>query len=128
VNRHRKRGPSKWHLATRILAERRTVQSRLAALEREAPARSPVGGYAAESPAAEIMEAAQDSVTRELMFASREVLARRLKALARAEAKIREGTYGRCDVCGQPISAARLQALPEAVRCVPCAKRLVPAA
>jgi DnaK suppressor protein len=74
------------------------------------------------------MEAAQDSVMRDLALVSREVLASRLKALARTEAKIREGTYGRCDVCSGPISVGRLRALPEAVRCVRCANQLVGAA
>lgn len=36
----------------------------------------------------------------------------------RALAKLDEGSYGRCDVCGQPISAERLEALPWARLCV----------
>lgn len=39
----------------------------------------------------------------------------------RAQAKIGEGTVGRCDVCGGPIGEARLDALPWATRCVACA-------
>jgi DnaK suppressor protein len=39
----------------------------------------------------------------------------------RALAKLDEGTYGRCDVCGQPIAAKRLQAMPDAVLCIECA-------
>ena len=39
----------------------------------------------------------------------------------RALAKLREGTYGRCDACGEPIAATRLQALPDSVMCVACA-------
>lgn len=128
MDRYRKGAPSKWSLATRIVAERRAVQARLAALDRQGLAREAAGGGGDNTPTSEIMEAAQDSMVRDLAFASREVLASRLKALARAEAKIREGTYGRCDVCGQPISAGRLRALPEAVRCVPCANQLVNAA
>lgn len=115
--------PSKWSLATRILSERRAILVRLAALDRQGPARDPRGAGGDSTPASEIMEAAQESAARELAFASREVLVSRLKVLARAEAKIREGTYGRCDACGQPIPAARLRVLPEAVRCVPCADR-----
>lgn len=45
-------------------------------------------------------------------------------ALARTEralAKLDEGTYGRCDACGEPIAAARLRAMPESVLCVVCA-------
>ncbi|MDX6655438.1 MAG: DnaK suppressor protein [Solirubrobacteraceae bacterium] len=39
----------------------------------------------------------------------------------RALAKLDEGTYGSCDVCGQPIAPARLQAMPDGVLCVACA-------
>jgi RNA polymerase-binding transcription factor DksA len=126
MDRNRRGSLSKWTLATRIVAERREVQARLAALDRQGPARATVGG-GDNTPTSEIMEAAQDSVLRELAFTSREVLVSRLKQLVRAEAKIREGTYGRCDVCNGPISMARLRALPEAVRCVRCANHLVSA-
>jgi len=39
----------------------------------------------------------------------------------RALAKLDEGTYGRCDTCGQPIPARRLQAMPDSALCVECA-------
>jgi len=34
--------------------------------------------------------------------------------------RIRDGTYGICADCGKRIPAARLQAKPEATRCVAC--------
>jgi len=37
-----------------------------------------------------------------------------------AMAKINNGTYGRCEGCGQPIPKARLKALPHARLCVAC--------
>ncbi|MEZ5322802.1 MAG: TraR/DksA C4-type zinc finger protein [Microthrixaceae bacterium] len=45
-------------------------------------------------------------------------------AVAAAEAAVSraaDGTYGVCEVCGNPIPPARLEALPEARRCVGCA-------
>ena len=39
----------------------------------------------------------------------------------RALAKLDEGTYGRCDACGEPIGPARLAALPDSVPCLRCA-------
>jgi DnaK suppressor protein len=34
--------------------------------------------------------------------------------------KFEEGSYGRCDNCGQPIDPARLEALPQANLCLHC--------
>ena len=34
--------------------------------------------------------------------------------------KFEEGTYGLCDICGQPIDPARLEALPQASLCLSC--------
>src|ERR1700690_4174916 len=36
--------------------------------------------------------------------------------------RLAEGTYGRCERCGNPISEARLEAIPTARRCQDCAK------
>ena len=46
-----------------------------------------------------------------------------LADVERALAKLEDGSYGRCDVCGEPIAAERLEALPWAVRCVADAAR-----
>lgn len=40
-----------------------------------------------------------------------------------ALARLTEGTYGRCEGCGKPIGAARLEAKPAARRCITCASR-----
>jgi RNA polymerase-binding transcription factor DksA len=34
--------------------------------------------------------------------------------------KLDEGTYGRCERCGEPIGAERLEAIPEARLCITC--------
>jgi DnaK suppressor protein len=46
-----------------------------------------------------------------------------LERTERALAKLDEGTYGRCDNCGQPIAEKRLRAMPDVVLCIDCAKR-----
>ncbi len=38
--------------------------------------------------------------------------------VVRALAKMDDGTYGRCDVCAEPIGAARLEARPWSTRCI----------
>jgi RNA polymerase-binding transcription factor DksA len=43
--------------------------------------------------------------------------------VAEAIDRLARGVYGRCVACGRPIPPARLQALPFALRCVPCQER-----
>ena len=45
-----------------------------------------------------------------------------IEEIDRALGKIARGEYGRCETCGQPISWSRLEALPTAVTCLPCAE------
>jgi len=47
-------------------------------------------------------------------------LAAMLADVERALAKLDEGTYGRCDSCGESIPAERLEARPWSVLCVRC--------
>lgn len=57
-------------------------------------------------------------------FANVSVHARLRAAMAdveRAQAKLADGSYGRCDRCGAEIPAARLEARPWAVLCLACA-------
>lgn len=44
-----------------------------------------------------------------------------LAELAAARARLAEGTYGTCEVCGGPIAPARLEARPTARTCITCA-------
>lgn len=50
--------------------------------------------------------------------AKQEGLLAKLQETDRALAKLDEGTYGRCDVCGAQIGAERLEFRPYATRCV----------
>src|SRR4051794_29598213 len=44
-----------------------------------------------------------------------------LERTERALAKLDDGTYGRCDACGEPIAPERLAAMPDVVLCLDCA-------
>ena len=41
-----------------------------------------------------------------------------LEEVERALGKLDDGTYGVCEVCGEPIAAARLEAMPAARYCI----------
>lgn len=66
---------------------------------------------------ADIASEAQD---REMDMASRDNAEDLLEQIAVAFEKIKNETYGLCDVCGKPINKARLEALPYAVLCIDC--------
>jgi DnaK suppressor protein len=42
----------------------------------------------------------------------------------RALAKLEAGTYGTCERCGNPISPERLEAIPWALLCIDCKKKV----
>jgi RNA polymerase-binding transcription factor len=44
-----------------------------------------------------------------------------LERVERALAKLDDGTYGTCDVCGGAIPEKRLEAMPDSTLCVECA-------
>jgi RNA polymerase-binding transcription factor DksA len=90
----------------------RDLQSRLAKLKNDAA--QPHSGDSAE----QAQERENDEVVDALGNETATSIARVTAALARIEA----GTYGICGSCGEPIDRARLQAMPEALRCVSCAQ------
>jgi DnaK suppressor protein len=65
-------------------------------------------------------EAATDAELRERQLGETLRMRQQLERLARARAAIEAGTYGFCIDCGSPIPEGRLQAIPDAERCVSC--------
>lgn len=47
----------------------------------------------------------------------------RLAEIEASRERLAEGRYGICEICGQPIAAARLEARPIARTCIDCAGR-----
>jgi RNA polymerase-binding protein DksA len=72
--------------------------------------------YSADS-AEQAQERENDEVVDSIGDETRAAIASIRSALARIAA----GTYGTCEVCGEDIAAARLEAIPEATRCIGCA-------
>jgi DnaK suppressor protein len=58
------------------------------------------------------------AVERLSQVAAHDQLQDMLADVVRAEQKLAEASYGRCDVCGRAISAGRLEALPWATMCI----------
>ncbi len=47
-----------------------------------------------------------------------------LNAIERALKRIEDGTYGKCVMCGAPISIERLKAIPYAEYCIECQEKI----
>ncbi len=65
-------------------------------------------------------ESSEVDIQEEIEFALIEMKAETLKKIDAALRRIGEGTYGECFECGEEIPAARLRALPFAMRCRNC--------
>lgn len=50
-------------------------------------------------------------------------LIERLRRIEAALGRLQDGKYGKCTACGKPISAERLDVLPEAELCLSCQER-----
>ena len=70
----------------------------------------------------------EEEATETLELEKRLALENRIRGLLdeveRALKKLDEGTYGLCDMCGQLIDPARLEALPQANLCLSCRAKL----
>ncbi|HEU4321186.1 MAG TPA: TraR/DksA C4-type zinc finger protein [Acidimicrobiia bacterium] len=62
-----------------------------------------------------------EAVERLATTATARSIAASIADVDRALARLDEGTYGMCEVCGLEIPAARIEALPATTRCVTCA-------
>ena len=76
------------------------------------------------SPFADEVDEIQANEGREIGFATRTLLVERVHKLRNALDHLREGDYGTCVECGEPIAAARLRAVPEVETCVRCQDRI----
>jgi DnaK suppressor protein len=98
--------------ARELLAqERARVEEGIAAIEREGPLEGSEQREPGDS-------GSEDLYQDELNAGRLEDLRSELAAVERAEARLRDGTYGRSVESGEPIPDARLEALPTAERTV----------
>ncbi|MBI1963752.1 MAG: TraR/DksA family transcriptional regulator [Candidatus Rokubacteria bacterium] len=82
------------------------------------------GAIGDNSPFADEVDEIQANGDREIGFATRELLVDRVNRLSVALDRLAEGEYGICVECEEPISPARLRAMPEVQTCVRCQDRI----
>ena len=86
----------------------------------EANARSTTDEGREGSPFGKREEEATEALELEKRLALEKRIRDQLAEVEHALSKFEKGTYGSCDVCGQPIEPARLEALPQANMCLSC--------
>ncbi|MBI3997943.1 MAG: TraR/DksA C4-type zinc finger protein [Armatimonadetes bacterium] len=104
-------------------AERDRLSDELEAIEEHLPeveqvAMDATGGYDED-----LADVASDTFEREKGFAIENSVQDLLTQVEEALGRIEEGTYGICEICGQPIHPDRLRALPYARLCINCKAR-----
>lgn len=78
------------------------------------------GQESADDGTEDIVDRANNSYNRELMFSLSDSERIMLLQIEEALKRMDEGTYGRCGNCGQNISLPRLQAVPWTRFCIDC--------
>lgn len=87
------------------------LQDRLTSIKRDVT--QPHSGDSAEQ--------AQERENDEVVDAIGNETAQSIRIIQAALGRIEDGSYGICENCAEEIGAARLEAVPEATRCVNCA-------
>lgn len=73
-----------------------------------------------EQTGGDVVDAALDAAQDEISSQLAEVESRELANIERALIRIKNGTYGECEICNERIPVARLNALPYATSCIEC--------
>jgi RNA polymerase-binding transcription factor DksA len=99
--------------ADRVLAARETeLEEQLAELTK------PPGELGTISFGKRVGEGTSMAVDRLAAVSAQEHLLAMLDEVRRARARVADGTYGVCEVCGDPIPEGRLEARPWSTRCI----------
>jgi DnaK suppressor protein len=72
----------------------------------------------------DVIDAAYDTAQDEINSQLAEVESRELASIENALDRMKEGSYGQCEVCGGRIPLARLEALPYATMCIACQREI----
>jgi RNA polymerase-binding transcription factor DksA len=105
-----------------LLSEQQTVDQIALLDERAREAQTP--DEVAFSSDATLADEAPLAVEREKDVTLTRSLQSRLLDVRRALRKLEQGTYGRCDSCGQEINPQRLRAQPHAALCITCQAKM----
>ena len=112
------------NIRQRLEADLNVAMSRLRQMGGAVAVEELPGAIGNNSPFADEVDEIQANESREIGFATRELLVDRVNRLSAALDRLKDGEYGTCVECEEPISPARLRALPEVQTCVRCQDRI----
>ena len=112
------------NIRQRLEADLNVAMSRLRQMGGAVAVEELPGAIGNNSPFADEVDEIQANESREIGFATRELLVERVNRLSAALDRLAEGEYGTCVECGEEISPARLRAMPEVQTCVRCQDRI----
>ena len=96
---------------------RATLASRISELEQRAER---IEAELTQPMSADSEEQASEKEDDDALAAEDRIVVSEIAALRAAIGRIDAGHYGKCNACGEEISAARLAAMPEATLCTDC--------
>jgi DnaK suppressor protein len=102
----------------RLEEMRGELDNSIAVLQGEQPMER-IGSDSPQDPADAGTNLSENDRTQAVLTAAKS----QLRAVSEALDRIERGTYGTCADCGSPIPEGRLDARPEAARCVKCQAR-----
>ena len=106
----------------KIVALRRRLEAECLRLQTEV-GRLPIGGVEQIGHGNHMADDASDAFEQAKSLTLRQHLESLLYEVREALGRLDDGTYGSCQVCGQPIDLARLEAIPYAALCLHCKVR-----
>jgi DnaK suppressor protein len=83
-----------------------------------------LGTFNSTNASGDIADAAFDSGTEEVSSQLAELEARELSQIERSLIRLKQGSYGTCEVCQAKIPVARLNALPFSTTCISCQREM----
>lgn len=102
-----------------LLRQQKDIEKNIQEFEEEDPVKAPSLVESSE-PGTDSFIA--DSHTKTLVFVSQ--LKKTSQNIKKALLRIKRGTYGKCENCGQGIGISRLLAMPNTPYCVSCAQKM----
>lgn len=102
---------------------RRQLEARLADIQQRLAKISLDRRHANQPLNADFEEQAIELENDQVLDALDEQIRAEMKQIERTLAQMDEGMYGKCEDCGKPIAAKRMEALPHTTRCIDCEEK-----